>query len=233
LGIPTIAQRIHGTFMPLEYLRLVEARIQAAHGEVHVASDAEGITFRLSGRTVRLLWPHVTGAGLADHPGSGVTFPVDEIELPGGQKVPFEVVPPGGKLARLGRQLAATHRALLIGDGGPGFQVSLPVDDPGTQAVVSELRARLGSRWREDTRDMTALRRELGMRTSWGGRLIGLVFVILVGVGGFLGVAGWAGLKAAWEEGDVSLLEPYTLIPLLLWAIAVWYLIRRLGHRRE
>jgi hypothetical protein len=71
------------------------------------------------------------------------------------------------------------------------------------------------------------------MRTSWGGRLIGLVFVILVGVGEFLGVAGWAGLKAAWEEGDVSLLEPYTLIPLLLWAIAVWYLIRRLGHRRE
>jgi hypothetical protein len=143
------------------------------------------------------------------------------------------VVPLSGRLARLGRELAISHRALLIGDGGRGFQVSLPVDDPGTRALVSELRARLGSRWLEGDHDMMALRRELGMRTSWGGRLIGLVFVILVGVGGFLAVAGWAGIKAAWEEGDLSLLQPYTLIPLLLWAIAAWYLIRRLGHRRE
>jgi hypothetical protein len=219
--------------MPGEYLRHVEARIQAAHGEVQVVTGAEGITFRLSGRSVRLLWEEITGAGLADHPGSEVTFPVDEIELPGGRKTPFEVIPLSGKLARLGSDLAATHRALLIGDGGRGFQVSLPTDDPGTQALVSELRERLGSRWREDTRDMMAMRKELGMRTSWGGRLIGLLFVVLVGVGGLLAVAGWAGIKAAWEEGDLSLLQPYTLIPLVLWAIAVWYLIRRLGHRRE
>jgi hypothetical protein len=219
--------------MPGEYLRHVEARIQAAHGEVQVVTDPEGITFRLSGRTVRLQWSDITGAGLADHPGSEVTFPLDEIDLLGGREAPFEVVPLSGKLARLGRELAATHRSLLIGDGGRGFQVSLPTDDSGTQAFVAELRERLGSRWRQDTRDMMTLRRELGMRTSWGGRLIGLLFVILVGVGGFLAVAGWAGIKGAWEEGDLSLLQPYTLIPLVLWPLAVWYLIRRLGQRRE
>jgi hypothetical protein len=211
----------------------VEARIHAAHGEVQVVSDTDEIEFRLSGRIVRLRWQDIIGAGLANHPGSEVTFPMDEIELPGGRKVPFEVVPLSGQLQRLGRELAATHRALLIGDGQRGFQVSLPVDDSGTQAVLSEFRARLGSRWHGESQDMMALRRELGMRTSWGGQLIGFLFVILVGVGGLLAVAGWAGIKAAWEEGDLSLLEPYTLIPLLLWGMAVWYLIRRLSHRQE
>ena len=211
----------------------MEARILAAHGEVHVVSDAEGITFQLSGRAVNLRWGDITGAGLAVQPGADVTFPVDSIELLGGRKVPFEIVPFSSKLAGLGRRLATTHQALMIGDGGNGFQVWLPIRDAGTESVLAELESRLGDRWRGDTQDMGKLRKELRMRTSWGGRLIGLVFVVVVVVGGFLAIAAWVGVKAFWEEGDLSLIRPYTVIPLLLWAIAVWYLVRRMGHRKD
>ncbi|HEU5113551.1 MAG TPA: hypothetical protein VFU96_09545, partial [Acidimicrobiia bacterium] len=182
----------------------MEARILAAHGEVLVMSDDEGITFELAGRKVDLRWPDITGAGLAFQPGADVTFPVDSIELPGGRKVPFQMVPFGGKLTGLARRLAATHRALLIGDGGNGFQVTLPIDDPGTETVIAELRTRLGDRWHHDTQDMEELRKDLRMRTSWSGRLVGLLFVILVGIGGFLAIAAWAGVKAFWDEGDLS-----------------------------
>ncbi len=196
-------------------------------------TDSAGITFQIAGRTVHRDWDQITGAGLATHPGGNVTLPVDSIELPGGRRVPFEIVPFGGRLLGLSNELAASHRALLLGDGGTGFQVSLPVDDPGTEALLAELRERLGSRWRDEVQEMKILRRDLGMRTTWPGRLLGLMFVILVGVGGLLAIAAWAGVKAAWEEGDFSLLQPVTLIALALWVVTVWYLLRRLGHLRR
>lgn len=80
---------------------------------------------------------------------------------------------------------------------------------------------------------MKILRRDLGMRTTWLGRLLGLLFVIVVGVGGLLAIAAWAGIKAAWEEGDFALLKPVTLIALTVWVVTIWYLLRRLGHLRR
>ena len=209
----------------------MDAIIHAAHGEVEVVTDGEGITFTLAGRTVHRSWAGITGAGLASYGGAQVTLPRDSIELPGGRRVPFDIVPLGGRLEALNRRLSESHRALMIGDNGTGFQVALPVDDPGTRALVSELRARLGARWRGDAWEMSTLRHELGMRTSWSGRVLGPLFVIVVVAGGLLAIAAWAGIKAAWEEGDVSLLRPYTVIPLVLWVIVVWYLLRRLRHR--
>ncbi len=196
-------------------------------------TDSARITFQVAGRTVQRDWDQITGAGLATYPVGDVTFPVDSIELPGGRRVPFEIVPFGGKLIGLSNELAATHRALLLGDGGTGFQVSLPVDDPGTQALLAELRKRLGSRWRGDAQELKTLRTDLGMRTTWPGRLLGLLFVIVVAVGGLLAIAAWAGVKAAWEEGDFALLQPVSLIALALWVVTVWYLLRRLGHLRR
>jgi hypothetical protein len=68
---------------------------------------------------------------------------------------------------------------------------------------------------------------------AWlGGRALGLVFVVVVGVGGLLAIVGWAGLIRAAEEGDFSLLQAYTLIPLALWCVLVWYLLRRFRFTR-
>jgi hypothetical protein len=211
----------------------MDTRILAAHGEVHIVTDTAGIMIQVAGRTIYRSWVEITGAGMAFSPGAEITLPMDSIELPGGNRVPFEIVPLGGKLIALNRELAATHRALIIGDGGPGFQVFLPSSDPGTQSLVAELRNRLGSRWQSETTDLNTLRKELGLRTSWAGRLLGLVFVVVVAVGGFLAMAAWAGIKAAWEDGDFSLLQPVTLGALTLWAVGVWYLVRRLGHRHR
>ena len=103
----------------------------------------------------------------------------------------------------------------------------LPTQDPGTKQSVEEFRSRLGQRWLDGDLELRDLRKRLGIRLGWGGRALGLGFVVLVGVGGFLAIAGWAGLKLAAEEGDFSLLEPYTLIPLAVWCGLVWYVLRR------
>ncbi len=76
----------------------MEAVIHAAHGEVEVVTDGVGITFTLAGRTVHRSWAGITGADLATYGGAQVTLPRDSIELPGGKRVPFDIVPLGGTL---------------------------------------------------------------------------------------------------------------------------------------
>ena len=110
---------------------------------------------------------------------------------------------------------------------GKSFQVFLPTQDPGTERLVEEFRSRLGRRWFDGDLELRDLRKQLGLRLGWGGRALGLGFVVLIGVGGFLAIVGWAGLIRAAEEGDLSLLEPYTVIPLALWCGLVWYVLRR------
>ena len=206
----------------------MHVHIRAAHGPVQVSADDEDVAFRLTGREVAIDWGEITGAGLARPASVPIQFSRHETELlPGGPRQ-LDIVPFGSRLADLAGRINATHRALVVAYGsGKSFQVFLPTQDPGTKQLVEEFRSRLGQRWLDGDLELRDLRKRLGIRLGWGGRALGLGFVVLVGVGGFLAIAGWAGLKLAAEEGDFSLLEPYTLIPLAVWCGLVWYVLRR------
>ena len=206
----------------------MHVHIRAAHGPVEVSADDEDVAFRLAGREVTIAWTEVVGAGLARPPGVPTQLPRHETELlPGGPRQ-LDIVPFGNRLADLAGRVNATHRALVVAYGaGKSFQVFLPTQDPGTERLVEEFRSRLGRRWFDGDPELRDLRKQLGLRLGWGGRALGLGFVVLIGVGGFLAIVGWAGLIRAAEEGDLSLLEPYTVIPLALWCGLVWYVLRR------
>ena len=206
----------------------MHVHIRAAHGPVEVSADDEDVAFRLAGREVTIAWTEVVGAGLARPPGVPTQLPRHETELlPGGPRQ-LDIVPFGNRLADLAGRINATHRALVVAYGaGKSFQVFLPTQDPGTERLVEEFRSRLGRRWFDGDPELRDLRKQLGLRLGWGGRALGLGFVVLIGVGGFLAIVGWAGLIRAAEEGDLSLLEPYTVIPLALWCGLVWYVLRR------
>lgn len=206
----------------------MHVHIRAAHGPVEVSADDEDVAFRLAGREVAIAWTEVVGAGLARPPGVPTELPRHETELlPGGPRQ-LDILPFGNRLADLAGRVNATHRALVVAyAAGKSFQVFLPTQDPGTERLVEEFRSRLGRRWFDGDPELRDLRKQLGLRLGWGGRALGLGFVVLIGVGGFLAIVGWAGLIRAAEEGDLSLLEPYTVIPLALWCGLVWYVLRR------
>ena len=207
----------------------MEARIEAAHGTVDVLSNDDELAFSVAGRDIRITWADVTGAGLARLPALPTQLPRAETEILPGQPRPMDVVPFGNRLVDLTRRLGADHRALVIayGSDSRGFQVFLPRDDAGSLQLRDELSTRLGGRWLGDEWELGELRCRLGVRVGWRGRTLGALFVVVVGVGGFLAVAGWAGIVAAVREEDFSLLRPYTLVPLALWLLLVWYLLRR------
>ncbi|MGH3063235.1 MAG: hypothetical protein ACRDMK_02755 [Gaiellaceae bacterium] len=211
----------------------MHVRIRAAHGAVEVSADDEDVAFRLAGREVAIVWSEITGAGLARPASVPIQFPRHEKELLPGRPREVDIVPFGNRLAGLARGIHATHRALVVAYGaGKSFQVFLPTQDPGTERLVEEFRSRLGQRWFDRDLDLRDLRKQVGIGLGWGGRALGLVFVVVVGVGGLLAIVGWAGLIRAAEEGDFSLLQAYTLIPLALWCVLVWYLLRRFRFTR-
>jgi hypothetical protein len=207
----------------------MEVQIEAGHGSVEVSSCRKDIRFRVAGRSVLIDWDGIVGAGLARAPSAPTSVPREEIDsVPGGPRR-IDVIPFGGRLVDRLNRLGATHRALLLAyDRGRSFQVFLPMDDPGTQRLVAELRTRLGERWLDGDWELMELRKRLGMRLGLRGGGLAVAFVVVVAIGGLLAVAGWAGLVAAWGEGDFSLLRPYTLVPLALWCAFVWYALRRL-----
>jgi hypothetical protein len=207
----------------------VHVHIRAAHGPVEVSAGNENVVFRLAGREVAIEWGEIAGAGLARPPGVPTEVPKHEAELLPGRPRQIDIVPFGTRLADLAGRINATHRALVVAyANGKSFQVFLPTEDQGTERLVEELRSRLGNRWLDGDLELRGLRKRLGIRLGWGGRALGFGFVVLVGVGGLLAIAGWAGLIRAAEDGDLSLLKPYTLIPLALWCGLVWYLLRRI-----
>jgi hypothetical protein len=211
----------------------VHVHIPAGHGSVEVSAGNENVVFRLAGREVAIFWSEITGAGLARPASVPIQFPRHETELLPGRPRQVDIVPFGNRLADLARGIHATHRALVVAYGtGKSFQVFLPTEDQGTERVVEEFRSRLGNRWLDGDLELRDLRRQLGIRLGWAGRALGFGFVVLIGVGGLLAIAGWAGLIRAATEGDFSLLQPYTLIPLALWCVFVWYLLRRFRFTR-
>ena len=206
----------------------MHVHIRAAHGPVEVSADDEDVAFRLAGREVTIAWTEVIGAGLARPANVPIRFPTEETEVLPGRPRQVDIVPFGNRLADLARRIHATHRALVVAYGaGKSFQVFLPTQDPGTQRLVQEFRSRLGQRWFDGDLELRDLGKQLGIKLGWGGRALGLGFVVLIGVGGLLAIAGWAGLIRAAKEGDLALLEPYTVIPLALWCGLVWYVLRR------
>ena len=109
----------------------------------------------------------------------------------------------------------------------PAMAKRSPLDDPGTTELVDGLRTRLGERWLEGDWELGELRSRLGLRLGLRGGALGIAFVLIVAVGGSVAILGWAGVVSAARDGDASLLRPYTIIPLVLWLVAVWYVLRR------
>jgi hypothetical protein len=207
----------------------MDVRIDAAHGPVEASLGEQDVCFHVARRRVVIHWSDIVGAGLARAPKGPTHLPQDVVEsLPGGPRR-VDVIPFGSRLLDRIDRLKATHRAVVVAYGsGKAFQVFAPTDDPGTQQLVDEFRTRLGERWLDGDWELMDLRKRLGIRVGWRGRAVGIAFVVVVGIGGLLAVAGWAGLLRAWGEGDFSLLRPYTLVPLALWCAFVWYALRRL-----
>jgi hypothetical protein len=207
----------------------VELRIEAAHGPVEVSSNDEELGFYLAGREVHIGWDDMTGAGMARPPAAPTHFPREQTEALPGKPRPTDIVPFGNRLLALTGRIGATHRALVVAHGADrrGFQVFLPLDDPGTTELVDELRTRLGERWLEGDWELGELRSGLGLRLGLRDGALGVAFVLIVAVGGSLAILGWAGVVSAARDGDASLLRPYTIIPLVLWLLAVWYVLRR------
>lgn len=61
---------------------------------------------------------------------------------------------------------------------------------------MEELRIRLGERWLDGDWELMELRKRLGIRLGLRGGGLAVAFVV-VGIGGLLAVAGWAGLVRA------------------------------------
>src|SRR5262245_24580646 len=106
----------------------MNATIRAGHGPVDVATDADGLSLRVSGRDFRWRWAELIGAGFAQHPLAGKQAPdlPDEIA---------RALPGFRDMRDLGTDLGTTHEALVVAwqpERPKSLQVFLPTADPGT-----------------------------------------------------------------------------------------------------
>ena len=209
----------------------MEATIRAGHGPVDVATDADGLSLRVSGRDFRWSWEELTGAGLARHPLAGTTAPdlPDEIA---------RALPGFRDMRNLGTDLAASHEALVLAwrPARPtSLQVFLPTDDPGTVALTGELSARLGDRWHGTANELEPLRRTLGVgHPRWYAPVatavafvIGFVTILPALLGfGLIGEA-----IADRDPGKLGEIEPWSWIAMAIWIVGVGWLLARFGRR--
>jgi len=108
----------------------------------------------------------------------------------------LELLPGLGRLAATSRKMMQAHRLLVLAQararGRPrAFLVSLPVDDPNAEALLAEVKRRLGSRWRGEDWELKALKQDLGAtypRWYWPA---GLLFALLLAAVSVFAIAGW------------------------------------------
>jgi hypothetical protein len=185
-----------------------EVVIEAAHGRVRARWDERGLRIEPRFGSFEAGWDELVGGGL-------VRGRVPDLE----RAMPDAPLPPGTvTLARLGRDVHATHRGLMLARSRAGrrprpFLIWLPSADAGTGALLDAVGGRLGSAWRGGEWDYRALRRELGARDPRRYAVLGLLFAVAIALLVFPAIAGWDALK----DGDLGELGPATLIPLAIW----------------
>lgn len=191
--------------------------------------DDEGL--RIASRRLRreAPWQTLTGGGL-------VRMRSIELEAMGPEAM--ELLPGLGRLAAASRKMTQAHRLLVLAQararGGPrAFLVSIPIDDPNAEALIAEVKRRLGARWRGEDWELTALKKDLGAsypRWYW---LAGLLFALFVAAVSLSAIAGWGALTS--QDADLGGLQPWWLAGLAVWlAFVAWlfFLARRsLGQK--
>ena len=190
----------------------------------HAVADDEGL--RIASRRLRseASWAALTGGGL-------VRMRNPELEAMGPEAL--ELLPGLGRLAATSRKMMQAHRLLVLAQararGRPrAFLVSLPLDDPNAEALLDEVKRRLGSRWRGEDWELKALKKDLGAtypRWYWPA---GLLFALLLAAVSVFAIAGWGALTR--DEADLGGLQPWWLAGLAMWLVVVaslFFLARR------
>jgi len=209
----------------------MDATILAGHGPVEVATDADGLRLKVSGRDFRWGWSDLTGAGFAKHPLAGRQAP----------DLPDEVAKalPGFRQMRdLGTDLGATHEALVLAWRAPGpksLQVFLPTADAGTEMLQEELAAHLGDRWHGTSNDLEPLRRSLGVgHPRWYAPVATVVALVIGFVTVLPALLGFGIIGEAIADRDPAKLgeiEPISWIAMAVWLLIVGWLLARFGQR--
>ncbi len=202
----------------------MELTIQAAHGSVHIRTDDDRLRIEAGGQVLDTTWADVAGAGLADAPGRRRPVVIDpEIA---------DVTPLLGRLQRAASDLAATHRLLLVAHGPKRrlYQVSVPGDRPEVAALIAELEARLGPRWLGVDQDRGDLQHRLGATTPRWYPLAGIVFVAALVLLTLPVIAAGVAVRDAIEDLDPTGIEPWMVVVLLVWVVAVGALLARIGR---
>jgi hypothetical protein len=191
----------------------VSVEVELGPGARAVA-DEEGL--RLASRRLRreAPWNTLTGGGL-------VRARTIEFEAMGAEAL--ELLPGLGRLAAASRKMTDAHRLLVLAQararGRPrAFLVSIPVDDPNAEALLAEVKRRLGSRWRGEDWELSALKRDLGAsypRWYWPAGLLFALFIAAVSVPA---IAGWGALT---QEADLDRLRAWWLAGLAGWLVVV------------
>jgi hypothetical protein len=211
----------------------MEATIRAGHGDVIVSTDAASLRMQVAGRNLAWQWTDITGAGFARHPGAGRVAPDLPDEIAG-------VLPGFRSLRSAGVELAESHQALVLAASGGSlrsFQVFLPMQDPGTASLQTELAAQLQARWLGADHPLEELRSRLGIGYprwfAWAATaialLIGLVTILPA-------LAGFAAIKDAIDDRDlapIGAIHPVSWLAIVLWLLIVGWLLRRLGRLRR
>ncbi|MGH2456590.1 MAG: hypothetical protein ACRDHD_10095 [Candidatus Limnocylindria bacterium] len=212
----------------------MDGDIRAAHGSVHWQADDHGLRLEVAGRRLRWTWVQVQGAGLGLHP---------NFRRPNDLPQPAETLLPGiGRLADLSNELAQTHRALVVAHGDPGrrrraFQVFLPLQDPGTQALAAAIRRGIGSGWVDGEHELLELRRRLGVSyPGWFGP-VGFAAFFVVGMALLLpAMAGFVAIAMALDEGrpeNIGQIHPISWVAMVAWIVFVGWVLIRLGRLRR
>jgi hypothetical protein len=209
----------------------MEATIRAGHGPVDVATDADGLSLRVSGRDFRWHWSELTGAGFAHHPLAGRTAPdlPDEVA---------QILPGFRQMRDLGTDLGSTHEALVLAWRAArpkSLQVFLPTADPGTVELQADLAAHLGDRWHGTSNELEPLRRSLGVGYPRWYALVatGIAWVIgfVTVLPGLLGFEKVGEAIADLDPGKLAEIQPVSWIAMAVWVLIVGWLLARLGRR--
>lgn len=209
----------------------MHATIRAGHGPVDVATDADGLSLRVSGRDFRWRWSELTGAGFARHPLAATTAPdlPDEIA---------RALPGFRDMRDLSTDQAATHEALVLAwrpERPKSLQVFLPSADAATVELQGELASRLGDRWHGTSNELETLRRSLGVgHPRWYAPVatviafvIGFVTILPALLGfGLIGEA-----IAERDPGKLAEIEPLSWLAMGIWILGVTWLLARFGRR--
>ena len=108
--------------------------------------------------------------------------------------------------------------------------MSVPGDRPEVAALIAELEARLGPRWLGVNQDRGDLQNRLRATTPRWYPLAGIVFVAALVLLTLPVIAAGVAVRDAIEDLDPTGIEPWMVVVLLVWVVAVGAILTRIGR---